>query len=160
MRDAVDRIIEQWKNEGIDADLTPMETLGRITRLSALITRKLEENFAAYGLNRGEFDVLAALRRSGEPYTLSPTDLFDTLMVTSGTMTNRLINLEKRNLIGRVKSDTDKRSTLVRLTGEGKELVEKCLVAHMKTEAEMVSSLDAKTMEKLNAILKKLEAGF
>jgi DNA-binding MarR family transcriptional regulator len=157
MQDAVDKIIAQWKTEGVEDDLTPMETIGRIARLHTIIDKKLEATFALFGLNRGEFDVLATLRRSGEPYTLTPTELFDTLMVTSGTMTNRLANLEKRGLIARIKNDEDKRSTLVQLSATGFELINRCLTAHIRTEAEAVSGLSRKTLEQLNNILKEFE---
>lgn len=158
MQDAVDKIIGQWKNEGVDRDLTAMETIGRIARIYSMTGKKMDETFAIFGLNRGEFDVLAALRRSGSPYTLTPTELFDTLMVTSGTMTNRLINLEKRGLIVRDRNEADKRSTLVRLTDGGIELMEKCLPAHMDTEDSLVSGMGRKKLEKLNGLLKEFES--
>lgn len=159
MQDAVDKIIQQWKTEGIETDLTPMETIGRIARLHTLMDKRLEATFALFGLNRGEFDVLATLRRSGAPFTLSPTELFDTLMVTSGTMTNRLTNLEKRGLILRIKNDSDKRSTLVTLSEDGLKLVNECLKAHIETESQITSCLDKKTLDTLNNILKRFESG-
>ncbi len=158
MKDAVDKIIDQWKNQNIKEDLTPMETLGRIARLNALIGKKLEDNFSSFDLTRWEFDVLATLRRSGEPYVLTPTQLFDTLMVTSGTMTNRLTRLENRKLISRPKNEQDKRSTLVQLTTDGLDIVNRCLKAHIETETAITSVLGKKTQKELNRILKEFEA--
>jgi len=157
--DAVEKIIQQWKTEGITADLSPMELLGRMARLNALTGKVLENNFAKFGLTRWEFDVLATLRRSGAPFCLSPTKLFDALMVTSGTMTNRLAQLEKKGLVKRLHDSSDKRSLPVQLTEKGLELVNKCLTAHIKEEARITAGLSAHEKETLNNILKKFEAG-
>ncbi len=157
--DAVDRIIQQWKNEGVTADLSSMELLGRMARLNAITGKMLENNFAKFGLTRWEFDVLATLRRSGSPYSLSPTKLFDTLMVTSGTMTNRLTQLEKKGLVIRLHDSSDKRSLPVQLTEKGLELVNSCLVAHIEEEAKITSDLSEEQMQTLNKLLKIFEAG-
>ncbi|MGE4268338.1 MAG: MarR family winged helix-turn-helix transcriptional regulator [Deferribacterales bacterium] len=155
--DAVDRIIQQWKDEGITESLAPMELLGRMTRLYTLLSKLLEENFAKFGLTRWEFDVLATLRRSGEPYCLSPTKLFDTLMVTSGTMTNRLTHLEKRGLVKRIKDSSDKRSLPVQLTDTGFETVTMCLKAHIEEEARITGGLTGEQIDSLNSLLKAFE---
>lgn len=157
--DAVDRIIQQWKDEGITDDLAPMEILGRMARLNAIIGKMLENNFTNFGLTRWEFDVLATLRRSGAPYCLSPTKLFDTLMVTSGTMTNRLAQLEKRGLVERLRDSSDKRSLPVQLTEKGLELLNNCLSAHIEKEAEITSGLSHEQMRTLNGLLRIFEAG-
>ena len=105
-----------------------MLLIGRLKRAAALIARELEKVYGEYGLTEGSFDVLATLRRSGAPYTLTPTELFSALMVTSGTMTTRLKNLENQGLIDRLPNPDDARSLLVRLTDKGKELIEKIRV--------------------------------
>jgi hypothetical protein len=99
--DAVDAILGQWRRERPDLDTGPMGPIGRLKRCTALVQRHLDENFARFGLSFWEFDVLATLRRSGRPYRLTPTALFSALMVTSGTMTNRLQRLESRKPRGR-----------------------------------------------------------
>lgn len=157
--DAVNKIIRQWNDEGITADLAPMELLGRLARLNAITGKMLENNFAKFGLTRWEFDVLATLRRSGAPYSLSPTKLFDTLMVTSGTMTNRLTQLEKRGLVERLHDSSDKRSLPVQITEKGLELVNSCLPAHIEKEAEITSGLSQEQMQTLNRLLMVFEAG-
>ncbi|MEG0223857.1 MAG: MarR family transcriptional regulator, partial [Comamonas sp.] len=91
--DAVDAILAQWQRERPDLDASPMGPIGRIKRCAALLEQQLEAGFAAFDLSLWEFDMLAALRRSGAPCRLSPTELFSTLMVTSGTMTHRLKRL-------------------------------------------------------------------
>ncbi len=93
--DAVDKILVQWQRERPDLDVSPMGIIGRMGRLAKHLERAIQETFSEFGLTVGEFDVLAALRRSGQPYQLSPTELFNTLMVSSGTMTHRIDRLEQ-----------------------------------------------------------------
>src|SRR5687768_13664295 len=105
--DAVDAILAQWHRERPDLDVSPMGTIGRAKRCAALLQRRLDETFAAFGLSSWEFDVLATLRRSGAPHRLAPTALFSALMITSGTMTHRLQRLEASGLVQRVPNPDD-----------------------------------------------------
>src|SRR4051812_24274258 len=95
-RDHVHHVLEQWGRELPQLDRSPMGVVGRISRVAQLLQVELERVFATHGVNGGEFDVLASLRRSGTPYRLTPTELSRTLMVTSGGMTKRLAALEAR----------------------------------------------------------------
>ena len=121
--DAPARAVAQWKQELPELAAENMLLIGRLKRAAAVIARELEKVYGEYGLTEGSFDVLATLRRSGTPYTLTPTELFSSLMVTSGTMTTRLKNLENQGLIDRLPNPDDARSLLVRLTDKGKELI-------------------------------------
>ena len=129
--DAVDAILAQWARERPDLDASPMGPIGRIKRCAALIEHRLDTNFAQFGLSLWEFDMLAALRRSGAPYRLSPTELFSTLMVTSGTMTHRLKRLEASGWIARVPNALDARSMLVELTESGFALIDRAVELHV-----------------------------
>ena len=120
--DAAAHAVAQWKQELPELAAENMLLIGRLKRAAAVIARELEKVYGEYGLTEGSFDVLATLRRSGAPYTLTPTELFSSLMVTSGTMTTRLKNLENQGLIDRLPNPDDARSMLVRLTDKGKEL--------------------------------------
>lgn len=157
--DAVNRIIMQWQEQGFKSDeLVAMETIGRIKRLELLLMRGIAEGHKAqFDLAHWEFDVLATLRRAGEPYCLSPTALFDTMMVSSGTMTNRLQHLEKKKLISRVDNPDDKRSLLVQLTQAGKALMDKALPAHLERENELLAGMSQEELKMLNMLLKKVE---
>ena len=97
--DQVDKILAQWQRERPDLDVSSMGIIGRMGRLSKHLEWAIQKTFLEFDLTIGEFDVLAALRRSGEPYRLSPTALFNTLMVSSGTMTHRIDRLEQANLV-------------------------------------------------------------
>jgi len=134
--------------------------LGRLSEAATLVARdRLAPLFARYGLQHGEFDVLATLRRSGAPFSLTPTALYETTMVTSGAMTNRLDRLEKAGLIRRVPHPSDRRGLMVQLTEEGRELIDRAVEAHVENEHRILSSLDTEERERLAALLEKLIAG-
>lgn len=156
--DAVDAILEQWRRERPDLDLGPMGTIGRIKRCAALLQRKLDVTFAAFGMTRWEFDVLATLRRSGAPCCLAPTALFSALMITSGTMTHRLRGLETRGLVRRLPNRDDARSVLVQLTPAGLELIDRAVAAHVENERRVLASLDPADRVALDARLSRLLA--
>lgn len=156
MTDKIDRIIAQWQSERPDLDSYPMALLGRLKLACALLGPQLERAFAEYGLNLGEFDVLATLRRSGKPYTLSPTELYNTLMLTSGAMTHRLKILENRGLIARLPNEQDSRSLLVQLTDTGFDLIDQAVTAHVANETALLSGLSDDEKQALNIGLSAL----
>jgi DNA-binding MarR family transcriptional regulator len=149
-------VLEQWRREAPELDRAPMAVVGRISRLAQLLQAELEPIFAAHGVNGGEFDVLAALRRAGRPYRLTPTELSKALMVTSGGMTKRLIALEGRGLIRREPDPEDGRSTTVSLTREGKRLVEAILPDHVANEQRLLGELSNKERAELAGLLQTL----
>lgn len=154
--DAVDEILAQWRRERPDLDPSPMGPIGRLARCEALIRRKLDQTFSQFGMSSWEFDVLATLRRSGAPYCLAPTALYSSLMVTSGTMTNRLQRLEQNGLVERVKSTQDARSMLVKLTPRGIDIIDQAVEAHLATEESILSSLPSGALEQLDRHLAML----
>lgn len=154
--DHVDRLRRQWSRELPDLDTSPMAVLGRVYRLSRLIGPCIEGTFARYGIDRGEFDVLATLRRTGPPYTLTPTQLYAALMVPSGSLTHRLGRLEKAGLVARRPSAQDRRSIAVELSKEGERLVEKAFRADMANELALMARLSDAERTRMAAMLKKL----
>lgn len=154
--DAVDTILDQWAQERPDLDTSPMGPIGRIKRCAALLEQHLELCFARFDLNIWEFDMLAALRRASAPYRLSPTDLFSTLMVTSGTMTHRLKSLEAKGWIERVPNAQDARSMLVQLTHKGRTLIDHAVEAHIDNERQILSALPAAAIAELDIRLSEL----
>ncbi|KQN54371.1 MarR family winged helix-turn-helix transcriptional regulator [Erwinia sp. Leaf53] len=154
--DAVDTILAQWRRERPDLDASPMGPIGRLKRCTALLEQRLEACFNHYELTMWEFDMLATLRRAGAPYCLSPTALFSTLMVTSGTMTHRLKRLETRELIIRVANPHDARSMLVQLTPAGVVLINQVVEAHVDNERQLLSALSAETLTSLDTQLRAL----
>lgn len=160
--DAVDAIIGQWNRERPDLDVGPMAPIGRLKRCAMLLEQRLEATFAKFGICAWEFDVLATLRRSGAPYRLTPTALFSTLMITSGTMTHRLQRLEAAGLVQRLPNRDDARSMLVQLTDGGLALIERAVEAHVENEHAILAPLEpaarAALEGSLTALLAVLEA--
>jgi len=149
-------IVAQWKVERPDIDASPMEVIGRISRLAADLDPLLAPVFTSRGLGDGEFDVLATLRRSGEPFELSPGDLGASMMVTSGAVTKRIDRLERSGLVTRRVSEVDARARLVRLTAEGRRIVDEAVVDHVANEKRLLSGLSAAERESLAGLLRKL----
>lgn len=133
-----------------------MAIIGRLGRLNQAIRPRLNDVFAQHGLEAWEFDVLATLLRSGEPYQLTPGQLIESSMVTSGAMTNRLKRLEDRGYVRRQTSASDGRQVVVTLTTTGRRVVGKALVDHAANEAEIVASLDENQQAQLVALLRQL----
>lgn len=159
MADHVDRLRAQWAREIPGLDTEPMAILGRARRLSLLVSGGIERTFADFGLDRGEFDVISTLRRAGPPYRLTPTELYSTLMISSGGLTHRLARLEKAGLIGREKSAHDGRSLEVVLSEAGIALAEQAFRADMAGEMRHLAHLTAEERETLAGLLRKLLAG-
>jgi DNA-binding MarR family transcriptional regulator len=158
--DAVDAIIVQWRGERPDLDPSAKHVTGRIVRLASLFLQEFERNkqraLGDYGLNEGDFGVLAPLRRSGEPFELTPTELARHRMITSGGMTAALDRLEKKGMVVRVPNPTDRRGSLVRLTELGRTVVDASMVLHAETEHKLVAPLSEHEANELQRILRKL----
>ncbi|WP_348646413.1 MarR family transcriptional regulator [Ciceribacter sp. L1K22] len=154
--DHVDRLRRQWASELPDLDTAPMAILGRAYRLVNLVRPSIEATFASFGLDRGEFDVIGTLLRSGPPYRLTPSDMYALLMISSGGLTHRLDRLEKSGLVRRERSQSDGRSVEVVLTESGRDLAEKAFRADMENESRFMTPLDATEREALAALLRKL----
>lgn len=157
--DHVDRLRRQWARELPDLNTEPMAVLGRAMRLTNMVRPSIEATFAGYGLDRGEFDVIGTLRRSGPPYRLTPTEMYGLLMISSGGLTHRLVRLEKAGLIRREPSPDDGRSMLVALTEAGIALAEKAFRKDMANEAQFLEPLSAKERDMLAGLLRKLIVG-
>ena len=154
--DHVDRLRGQWARELPDLDTEPMAILGRAYRLANLVRPSIEATFSAFELDRGEFDVIATLRRSGPPYRLTPTELYTLLMISSGGLTHRLDRLEKAGLVRRERSGSDGRSFAVCLTDEGSARAEAAFRADMANEAGFLAGLTSAERASLSALLRKL----
>lgn len=160
MRDEVDRLVEAWQRERPDLELGPMQVLSRVSRLSHHLDRARRASFSDHGIESWEFDVLAALRRAGAPYELSPGRLIKETLVTSGTMTNRVDRLAKRGLVDRFPDPHDRRGVLVRLTDAGRAKVDGALASLLAREQELLGGLDVEAQQQLASLLRSLVAPF
>ncbi|MEL6902998.1 MAG: MarR family transcriptional regulator [Cyanobacteria bacterium J06606_4] len=159
-QDAVDDILAQWHKERPDLDVSPMGLIGRTTRLASHLRKAIGKTFSEFGLQPGEFDVLATLRRSGAPYQLTPTALFKSMMVASGTMTNRIDRLEAAELVMRIPDPSDRRGSLIRLTDKGLNLIDEAVTAHVANEHRILAVLNEKERDELVNLLRKLLLSF
>lgn len=156
MLDHIGERREQWHRELPDLDTIGMAILGRARWIAHVVTPAIEKVFAEYGLDRGEFDVLSTLLRSGPPYRLRPTELYRSLMISSGGLTDRLNRLQKAGLIMRSASHEDARSMLVELTAEGRERTERAIREDMAVERTLLEGLNDAEIGQLGALLAKL----
>ena len=153
--DAMDAILAQWARERPDLDCSPMGIIGRISQLQREVFLAQRATFAKHGLDAPSFDVLAALRRAGEPYQLTPTALMRTALVTSGAITQRLDRLEEKGLITRGRSEADGRAVVVTLTEAGRTALDAALPDHLDTERGMLAGLDPAEREQLAELLRR-----
>ena len=160
MRDEVDELVEAWARERPDLDLAPVAVFSRISRLSRHLDLARRAAFSAHGIEPWEFDVLAALRRAGEPYALSPGRLLRETLVTSGTMTNRVDRLTARGWVERLPDPSDRRGVLVRLTDEGRAGVDGAFSALLEAEGALLADLDKDDQDRLAGLLRRLLTPF
>ncbi|MFA0235907.1 MarR family winged helix-turn-helix transcriptional regulator [Vibrio sp. 10N.222.55.C7] len=152
--DAIDRVVEQWAKEKPELETEPMAMMGRIMRIAKYMETQVAELHKKYDMKLGEFDVLATLRRSGNPYRLTPSELIGSMMLTSGAMTNRLDKLEAKGLISREHSKEDRRSVSVQLTKDGLILIDQMMTEHVEMQKKLVKSLSASQKKNTNQLLK------
>ena len=156
MPDRVSDYLAQWAAVRPELDVSPMGIVGRLSRAAQLFGDTIHANFANAGLARGEFDLLATLRRSGEPYTLTPGELAASTMATNATTTDRLRRLEARALLVRATDLENRRRVLVTLTTAGVELVDRLVEGHVALEQQLVSVLTDKEQRRLAKLLEML----
>ncbi len=159
-RDEVDALVEAWRRERPDLDVAPLEVLSRVSRLARHLDLARRQAFEAHDLEPWEFDVLAALRREGPPYALSPGRLLQVTLVTSGTMTNRIDRLEAKGLVERVPDPDDGRSVRVILTADGRQRVDDALTDLLAHERDILAALPSADQDRLAALLRSLTAPF
>jgi DNA-binding MarR family transcriptional regulator len=154
--DHVDEILTEWARERPDLDVEVLGLVGRLFRVVQLADAALGEGLERHGLQSGWFDLLAALRRAGAPYQRNPTELMRATLLSSGGMTKRLDRLAEAGLVERRPDPHDRRGTLVRLTGRGKQLVDRALPDHVANEERLLAALDPAERRRLDELLGKL----
>ncbi len=159
-QDDVDRLIAAWRRERPDVDVSPMQVLSRVTRLALHLDRARKQAFAEHDLESSEFDVLSALRRAGKPYQLSPGQLVQETLVTSGTMTNRVDRLVSKGLVKRLPDPVDRRGVQVRLTAPGRVAVDGAIDSLLEHEQDLLAGLTAEEATALADALRTLSRPF
>lgn len=151
-------ILDAWHDEEPDLDFSPVAVFGRITRIDRYLATALREVYRRHRIDAGEYDVLAALRRSGPRYRLTPTELYRSVLVTSATMTERLDRLQHRGLITRRPAARDRRSIHVELTPAGRALIDEAHTDLLATEARLLDGLPPRDRATLAGLLARLAA--
>ncbi|MDR0219679.1 MAG: MarR family transcriptional regulator [Enterobacteriaceae bacterium] len=150
--DHVDRLLIQWEQQRPDLDPSPMGVIGRLYRVSKIIEQRLQNTFKAYDISAIEFDILATLRRYNSPIT--PTEMYQSVMLTSGAMSTRIEHMVKRGLVEREANMKDRRSCKISLTSEGKALIDKAVETHLENERTILEALSDQQQEQLSELLR------
>ena len=160
--DHTEFMVAQYRREMPElGDLTAMETLSQLGEAARRVQREgVAPTIESFGLSPGEFDVLAASRRSGGDFVLTPTQLFEMTAVSSGGMAARLARMEKAGWIKREGNPYDRRSVIIVHTSDGKELIERALIGHLLNEEKIVRPLSRAEQAQLNALLSELLTHF
>ena len=160
VRDEVDLLVEAWRRERPELDVEPLAVLSRVTRLARHLDLARRQAFAAHGLDAAEFDVLAALRRAGPPYELTPGQLGEQTLVSSGTVTHRIDKLEARGLVRRRPDPRDGRLVRVRLAARGRDRVDAALTDLLADERALLAGLSERQRRTLAGLLRTVVARF
>jgi DNA-binding MarR family transcriptional regulator len=154
--DGIDRIVAQWNRERPDLDAAALALFGRLFRITELADSALGVTMKKHGLQRGWFDLLAALRRAGAPYELNPKRLMAATMLSSGGMTKRLDGMEEAGLVERTPDLSDRRGMLVKLTRRGKSIIDRALEEHVASEERLLEGLSQTQRRSLDGLLRML----
>lgn len=159
MNDAIDTLLAEWQRECPDLDFWPVGVVGRIARLARILDREFREFFAGHGLEKGEWDVLAVLRRSGEPYAVTAGTLLKSELLTSGAVTNRVDRMVAKGLVERVPDPDDRRAVRIQLTSKGRELADQLIVLHLANEERLLHHLPRAEHDRLADALRTILTG-
>ncbi len=154
--DPIDEALTQWERERPDLDMTDMSVFAHLVAVGRLWAAQVERVIARHGLKGGEFDALAALRRSGAPHTLIPSELAQMLMMSRAGMTSRLDRLEAAGLISRELDPDDRRSFRVALTERGREAIDAAVVDHLAALTPLRTALSDRQRRSLDQALREL----
>jgi DNA-binding MarR family transcriptional regulator len=157
--DDIDRLVAQWGDERPDLDLETMARVARLIELGHTLGVEVSSTGASYGITIPEGDILFALRRSGAPYRLTPSQISEALLVPSGTLTSRLDRLEARGAIRRVPHPADRRSMEVQLTDAALKLVDEAVTRHVANEQRLLGALSERERAQLDRLARKLLDG-
>jgi DNA-binding MarR family transcriptional regulator len=160
LEDHVDWVIEGWKEERPDLDVSPIAIINRLERLQTYLRSETAAVFERFGLTGPSFAVIATLRRAGKPYQRSQRALMDALQLTGGTISVRIDRLERDGIVERLPDPHDQRGVLVRLTEAGEWLFDQVAPLHLANEDRLLSALNTQQREQLAALLRILLLSF
>lgn len=146
----------EW-DTSIDPDVVPL-----FLNLQWAHVRSLESmrpTLARFGLSLAEFDVLATLRNAKAPYQMTPKEIQAEVVITSGGLTKIMLQLESRHLLVRMRNEEDLRVKPLRLTPEGRRLVETAMRQVVREVGDWTrGALSRDEMRSLTRLLSKIAA--
>jgi DNA-binding MarR family transcriptional regulator len=148
-REQVDAIFLQWQAERPDIDTSPVHVYGLIGRIQMQCTAFIEQALEPFGLTRGTFDVLTALRRAGSPYCLSPKQIAQSLLLSGAGLTSRLNRLESQNLLARLPEPNDRRTLRVQLTSAGEAVINDAIPRVFEAQRNRLLPLGSESQKRL-----------
>lgn len=155
LRDVVDRLLDQWKAARPDLDSSPLEVVGRVIVLAQHLERGVEAALEKHDLALGQFDILATLRRHGKKGGLTPTQLLESVVLSSGGMTARLDALADAGLIYRKPNPADRRMVVIELTAKGRRVIDAATKTRFAEAKASLPPLDETEMASLTGLLRK-----
>lgn len=153
-RDIIDELQADWSAQRPDLDPAPMGVVLRVQMIAKMLGEEVSQCLQVFNLQWWQYDVLSALRRQGEPYTLAASELAASGMLTSGAVTNRIDRLEQAGLVKRVQDPADRRRVLVRLSAEGLRHVDAATEARFEAAGRALSGLSRTQRRQLGDLLR------
>ena len=154
--DHVSRIVRESCQAWPGYEASSLEVGLRILRAYHFFDQELVRGLADFDVSPGEFGVLFNLRLAGPPYKMTPTQLHNRLLITSGGLTGRIDGLERRGLVCRLPDPEDRRSILVELTERGLEHFEGVVHTHLRIMERLTEGLTLEEQDCLAGLLRKL----
>lgn len=155
-KDMIDELQQDWSDQRPDLNTEAMGVVLRIQALAKILGDQTAQRLDEYDLQWWQYDVLATLRRQGEPHRMAATELADAVMLTSGAMTNRIDRLEESGLISRVADEKDRRRVFVQLTADGLELIEDAAEIRFQSATDALACLDQQQTSQLSKLLRQV----
>jgi DNA-binding MarR family transcriptional regulator len=155
IRDVVDRLLTQWRTARPDLDASPLEVVGRVIVLAQHLERSVEAALERHNLALGQFDILATLRRHGKKGGLTPTQLLESVVLSSGGMTARLDALADAGFIARKPNPDDRRMVVIELTSKGRRVIDNATKTRFNEAKASLPPLNPTEMTALTGLLRR-----
>ena len=153
--DVIDRLVAAWRDARPDLDPSPLEVVGRVIVLAQHLERSVDSALEKHKLTLGQFDILATLRRHGKKGGLSPSQLLESVMLSSGGMTARLDKLAEAGLVYRKADATDRRVVVVELTAKGRRVIDAATATRFNEASGSLPPLDTGELANLAELLRR-----
>ncbi len=153
--DVIDEMLRAWRTARPELDPSPLAVVGRVIVLAKHLERSVDAALAVHKLTLGQFDILATLRRIGNDNGMTPTQLLQNVMLTSGGMTSRLDRLTALGFISRKADPDDRRGVVVELTAKGRRVIDAATATRFEEASASKPELTAGEQKILVGLLRR-----